>query len=129
MAETGGLGDDIGDLPAVGIAPEWMSEKALAIGVYFAASGVHVIFGSESPVEASPIVQSIKQGLWQKRFGGKLEFIPDPEQILESALKSIDAKRDELKLRKYEPGKFAAERVLMDMSDRQKLGKAAHTGV
>ena len=129
MAETGGLGDDIGDLPVVGIAPEWMSEKALAIGVYFVASGVHVIFGSESPVEASPIVQSIKRELWQKRFGGKLEFIADPEEMLESALRAIDAKRDELKLRKYEPGKFAAERVLLDMSDRQKLGKPAHKGV
>ena len=32
MAETGGLGDDIDQIPAVGLAPEWMSEKALSIG-------------------------------------------------------------------------------------------------
>ena len=38
IANEGGLGDDIGGLPAVGIAPEWMSEKAIAIGTYFAAS-------------------------------------------------------------------------------------------
>ena len=41
----GGLGDDLSDLPAVGVAPEWMSEKAIAIGCYFVASGVDVILG------------------------------------------------------------------------------------
>ena len=32
VVKEGGLGDDISDLPAAGAAPEWMSEKALAIG-------------------------------------------------------------------------------------------------
>ena len=41
----GGLGDDLSDVPAVGVAPEWMSEKAIAIGCYFVASGVDVILG------------------------------------------------------------------------------------
>ena len=34
MATEGGLGDDIATMPAVGVAPEWMSEKAVAIAVY-----------------------------------------------------------------------------------------------
>ena len=38
VATEGGLGDDIDDLPAVGLCPEWMCEKAVAIGTYFAAS-------------------------------------------------------------------------------------------
>ena len=38
MVEEGGLGDDIDQIPAVGLAPEWMSEKALAIGTYCVAS-------------------------------------------------------------------------------------------
>ena len=45
VVEEGGLGDDISDLPAVGIAPEWMSEKALAIATYCAASGAYVLMG------------------------------------------------------------------------------------
>ncbi|MDP2953420.1 MAG: anaerobic carbon-monoxide dehydrogenase catalytic subunit, partial [Chloroflexota bacterium] len=45
MATEGGLGEDVSDLPVVGICPEWMSEKALAIGTYCAASGVYTIFG------------------------------------------------------------------------------------
>jgi carbon-monoxide dehydrogenase catalytic subunit len=31
MVREGGLGDDISDLPIAGVAPEWMSEKALCI--------------------------------------------------------------------------------------------------
>ncbi|HSH13948.1 MAG TPA: carbon monoxide dehydrogenase, partial [Desulfurivibrionaceae bacterium] len=44
MVREGGLGDDITDLPAVGTAPLWMSEKAVAIGQYFVASGAQVVF-------------------------------------------------------------------------------------
>jgi len=38
MVKEGGLGDDISDLPVAGAAPEWMAEKAIAIGQYFVAS-------------------------------------------------------------------------------------------
>ena len=41
VVKEGGLGDDISDLPAAGAALEWMSEKAVAIGQYFVASGVY----------------------------------------------------------------------------------------
>ncbi|HDO35682.1 MAG TPA: carbon monoxide dehydrogenase, partial [Nitrospirae bacterium] len=131
MAQEGGLGEDISDLPAVGIAPEWMSEKALAIGCYFVASGVYVIFGSEHPAKASQEVQRIMTEVWEERVGGRLEFIPDPEEILKKSLEHIDAKREALKLRKYEPGRFGVERKLMSMEDRRKLESAArpHEGV
>ena len=59
MATEGGLGEDISDLPAAGAAPEWMSEKALSIGSYFVASGVHTIFGVGSPVAGSEEVTRI----------------------------------------------------------------------
>ncbi|MDO8723453.1 MAG: anaerobic carbon-monoxide dehydrogenase catalytic subunit, partial [Syntrophales bacterium] len=45
VVKAGGLGEDISDLPAAGAALEWMSEKAVAIGHYFVASGVYTIFG------------------------------------------------------------------------------------
>jgi carbon-monoxide dehydrogenase catalytic subunit len=131
MAAEGGLSDEIGGMPAVGIAPEWMSEKAIAIGVYFAASGVPVIFGGESPVEASDEVTKIMTEVWMERFMGALHFEPDPEKMLAMALDYIDAARDRLKLRKYEPGKFGAERVLMDMAARREIEKVAkpHMGI
>lgn len=131
MAAEGGLSDEIGGMPAVGIAPEWMSEKAIAIGMYFAASGVPVIFGGDSPVEASREVTRIMTEVWFERFKGALHFEPDPEKILAMTLDYIDKARAALKLRKYEPGKFATEKVLMDMAARREIEKAAkpHIGI
>ncbi len=105
-ANEGGLGDDISDLPAVGIAPEWMSEKALAIGAYFVASGAYVIFGVDSPVKASSVVTYLIYRGWEEKTGGKLEFEPDPVKIVEKALAHIDAKRKDLKLAEYDPNRF-----------------------
>jgi carbon-monoxide dehydrogenase catalytic subunit len=132
MAHEGGLSDEIGNMPAVGIAPEWMSEKAIAIGCYFAASGVPVIFGGVSPVGASEEVTKIMTEVWFERFRGALHFEPDPEKILAMTFDYIDKARERLKLRKYEPGKFGAERVLMDMAARRELERATatpHAGV
>ncbi len=132
VAQEGGLGDDISDIPVVGLAPEWMSEKALAIALYAVASGLYVIFGVESPIAASPTIQKIMSEGWEKMLGGKMEFIPGKEEMLAATLAHIDKKRDALKLRKYEKGKFGVEKVLMDMAARRKLeagGAHAHQGV
>ncbi len=106
MASEGGLGSDISDIPGVGIAPEWMSEKAIAIGCYFVASGVYTIFGGTSPVQASPIVSEFISRGWEERVGGKLEFIEDVEEILERSFRHIDAKRRALGLAEYDPHRF-----------------------
>lgn len=131
MAAEGGLSDEIAGMPAVGIAPEWMSEKAIAIGCYFAASGVPVIFGGESPVGASEEVTKIMTEVWLDRFKGALHFEQDPMKILEMALTYIDNAREALKLRKYEPGRFGTERVLMDMAARREIERVAkpHLGI
>ena len=125
MAAEGGLSDEIGGMPAVGIAPEFITEKAISIGCYFAASGVPVIFGGESPVGASAEVTRIMTEVWLERFRGALHFEPDPEKILAMALDYIDKARAALKLKKYEPGKFGTEKVLMDMAARRELEKVA----
>lgn len=119
IAEEGGLGDDIGGLPAVGIGPEWMSEKAIAIGTYFAASGVPIIFGAGSPVKASKTLKDIMENKWWETLNAAFYFEEDPGKMLEMALKMIDAAREKLKIRKYEPGRFGTERVLMDMAARR----------
>ena len=113
MVEEGGLGDDIDQVPAVGLAPEWMSEKALSIGTYCVASGAYVIFGGTSPVGGMPdrvddsdIVAKLISSGWEEKYGGKLEFIPDPEKMIQATLAHIDAKRDALGLEKYDPAKF-----------------------
>jgi len=108
MATEGGLGDDIVDIPGVGIAPEWMSEKAISIGAYFVASGVYTIFGGDSPVEASPVVERFLSAGWESLVGGKLEFVGDAEEILARSLAHIDAKRAALGLTAYDSRRFGA---------------------
>ncbi len=115
MVEEGGLGDDIDDVPAVGIAPEWMSEKALSIATYCAASGAYVMMGGTNPVEGREekvpdsvlVAQHMSEG-WQDVYGGKLEFVKDPDEILRRALEHIDERRAALGLPAYDPAKFGA---------------------
>ncbi|MBI2909852.1 MAG: anaerobic carbon-monoxide dehydrogenase catalytic subunit [Chloroflexi bacterium] len=107
MATEGGLGEDISDLPVAGIAPEWMSEKALCIGLYAVASGIYTIFGVKSPISGSPEVTELVSKGWESELGGKLEFEPDWRKIVEKTLAHIDAKRKALKLEEYNPTKFA----------------------
>ncbi len=113
VVEEGGLGDDIDQVPAVGLAPEWMSEKALSIATYCIASGVYVIFGGTSPVSGMPdrvsdsdIVSDFISEGWEELYGGKLEFIPDPDEMIEKTLEHIDKKRAELGLVAYDPERF-----------------------
>jgi len=113
MVEEGGLGDDIDAIPAVGLAPEWMSEKALAIATYCVASGAYVIFGGASPVSGMPdrvadsdiVLNYISKG-WEEIYGGKLEFIPDPDEMIRLTLAHIDAKREALGLPAYDAERF-----------------------
>lgn len=106
MAQESGLGDDISDIPAVGLAPEWMSEKALAIGAYAAASGACVIFGIESPVEYSEEVTRVMDKVWEKELGGRMIFVSDDETMFRETLAHIDKKRAALGLPEYDPNRF-----------------------
>jgi carbon-monoxide dehydrogenase catalytic subunit len=106
MATEGGLGEDISDIPGVGIAPEWMSEKALSIGTYFVASGAYVLFGVKSPIEGSEAVTDLVGSGWESKVGGKLEFEPDPAEIVRKSLEHIDKKRAALGLPEYDATRF-----------------------
>lgn len=113
VVAEGGLGDDIDQVPAVGLAPEWMSEKALAIAAYCVASGAYVIFGGSSPVSGMPdrvsdsdkVLRYISEG-WEELYGGKLEFIPDPDEMIKATLAHIDKKRAALGLPVYDASKW-----------------------
>lgn len=113
MVEEGGLGDDIDQIPAVGLAPEWMSEKALSIGTYCVASGAYVIFGGASPLEGMPdkvsgsadVLNYLVEG-WEELYGGKMEFVADPDEMVRKTLAHIDKKRAALGLPEWKPDKF-----------------------
>ncbi len=119
MVKTGGLGDSIADLPVAGAAPEYMSEKAIAIGQYFVASGVFTIFGVTFPiVEGTKFHKYLFEEFEQQGFG-KWGFSRDPYEMARLMIAHIDKKRKALGIDK------ARDRVLMDMADRQKLDSAA----
>jgi carbon-monoxide dehydrogenase catalytic subunit len=115
VVKAGGLGDDIADLPAAGSAPEWMSEKAISIGQYFVASGVYTVFGTTFPASGAPEFQEYLFNGLEKIYGGKWDFEADPIAHAHKMIAHIDKKRKALGIDK------ARERVLMDMTDRQKL--------
>jgi carbon-monoxide dehydrogenase catalytic subunit len=107
MATEGGLGEDISDIPAVGMAPEWMSEKAISIATYCVASGAYVIMGgSDGPVSGSEEVLRIMSEGWEKKVGAKLEFIADAEEIVRRSIEHIDEKRAALGLPEYDPSQW-----------------------
>jgi len=106
-ANEGGLGDDISDLPVAGFAPEWMSEKAISIGMYFVGSGVTTWMGVGSPVGGSEdVIKIITEG-WKEKVGAAFYFEPDPKKAVAEAIAHIDAKRKALKLEEYNPTKYA----------------------
>lgn len=115
MVKEGGLGDDISDLPAAGAAPEWMSEKALAIGQYFVASGIFTIFGTTWPTLGSEKVTEHLFQEYEEMFKGMWGFEPDPVKGAQRMIAHIDKKRKALGIDK------ARERVLFDMAMRRAI--------
>jgi len=111
----GGLGDDLSQIPAVGVAPEWMSEKAVAIGTYFVASGVDVILGQPFAVAGSENVRRyLNQGA-REQFGASFHECEDPDQAAELIIRLLDQARRKLGIDRK------IERKLFDMKDRREL--------
>lgn len=98
MVHEGGLGEDISDVPAAGAAPEWMSEKAVAIAFYFVASGVFTVLGSPFPIEGAPNLMRFLTEDIADLVGGKFAFAPDPLKAAHLMLEHIERKRHALKL-------------------------------
>jgi carbon-monoxide dehydrogenase catalytic subunit len=117
--KAGGLGTDISDLPAAGAAPEWMSEKAIAIGQYFVASGVYTLFGVTFPTTGSEILTDYLFKGIEEEYGGKWDFVADPLEMAKKMIAHIDLKRKALGIDK------ARERVLFDMDMRREMAAAA----
>ncbi|MHC4123385.1 MAG: anaerobic carbon-monoxide dehydrogenase catalytic subunit, partial [Planctomycetota bacterium] len=110
------LGEDISELPLAGACLESITEKAVAIGQYFVASGALVIFASELfPYQGSENVKNYLLDGIQEDFGGKWAVESDPVKAAEIMLEHIESKRDALGINKK------AERKLYDMADRREL--------
>lgn len=99
MVKIGGLGEELCELPVAGAAPEWMSEKAVAIGHYFVASGVPVVFGVGFPTLGSEETTAFLFEEIEGLTGGKWIFEPDPVEMARILIESIEMRRKKLGLK------------------------------
>ncbi|MBW2562774.1 MAG: anaerobic carbon-monoxide dehydrogenase catalytic subunit [Deltaproteobacteria bacterium] len=118
MVKVGGLGDSIADLPVAGAAPEWYSEKAIAIGQYFVASGVYTVFGVTFPIIEETKFHRLLFENMETQGLGKWGFTVDPHEMAQLMIDHIDKKRAALGIDK------TRERTLMNMADRRELARA-----
>ena len=118
MVKVGGLGDSIADLPVAGAAPEWYSEKAIAIGQYFVASGVYTVFGVTFPIIEETKFHRLLFENMEAQGLGKWGFTVDPHEMAQLMINHIDKKRAALGIDK------TRERALMNMADRRELESA-----
>ena len=98
MVNEGGIGEDISELPVAGAAPEWMSEKAITIAMYVAASGIYTVLSESFPVMGSPFVRDYLTEGMEEDFGGKLAFQPEPVEAAQLMIQHINGKREALGL-------------------------------
>jgi len=115
VVAEGGLGDDISDLPVAGAAPEWMSEKAVSIGMYFVASGVYTVIAEPLPILGAENLTRYLTEEIKEEVGGKWAFEKDPVKAAKLMIDHIESKRDALGINKEQ------DRKLYDMEERRAL--------
>jgi carbon-monoxide dehydrogenase catalytic subunit len=102
------LGVDISQLPLAGAAPEWYSEKAVAIGAYVVASGITTVLGVQPPIFGSPkVVDLLANGL-DGVVGARFAVEPDPEKAAILIRRHLEEKRRGLGLPFIEPATITA---------------------
>jgi carbon-monoxide dehydrogenase catalytic subunit len=86
-------GIDIPQVPVVGCAPEWMSEKAVSIANYVVATGIDTYLGIEPQVKGSAqMMELITEGT-RKMTGAGFVISTDPETLAQAMIDGLEAKR------------------------------------
>ena len=84
---------DITQIPVVGCAPEWMSEKAVAIANYVVSTGLDTCLGIEPQVKGSDqMMQLITEGT-RDIVGAGYIINKDPKELVQAMIDGIEAKR------------------------------------
>ncbi|MHB8763748.1 MAG: anaerobic carbon-monoxide dehydrogenase catalytic subunit [Deferrisomatales bacterium] len=92
------IGVDVSQLPLAGAAPEWYSEKAVAIAFYVVAAGITTFLGVVPPILGSPaIVKLATEGL-KDVLGASFVVEPDPVACADAIVAHVNAKRRALNL-------------------------------
>ena len=91
-------GINISQVPVVGCAPEWMSEKAVSIGNYVVATGIETFLGVDPYTKGSTEVTELLQGEngINKWVEAKFVVETDIEKLGDKMIECIEAKRTAL---------------------------------
>ena len=91
-------GIPISQLPVVGCAPEWMSEKAVSIGNYVVATGLETFLGVDPYSKGSEEVTELLQGEHGINDWVEAKFVVDTdiESLGDKMIACIEAKREAL---------------------------------
>ena len=86
-------GIDIPQVPVVGCAPEWMSEKAVSIANYVVSTGIDTYLGVEPQVSgSSEMMEWITEGT-RKLVGAGFIINTNPDELVQAMIDGIEAKR------------------------------------
>ena len=88
-------GINISQVPVVGCAPEWMSEKAVSIGNYVVATGIDTFLGVDPYTKGSEEVTALLQGEHGIKDWVEANFTveTDIEKLGDKMIAAIEAKR------------------------------------
>ena len=91
-------GIDIAQVPVVGCAPEWMSEKAVSIGNYVVATGIDTYLGVNPYTKGGPAVEGLLQGSIKDWVGANFTVETDIEKLGDLMIDAIEEKRAALNI-------------------------------
>ena len=83
-------------LPAVGCAPEWMSEKAVSIANYVVATGIETYLGIDPLVSGSEQMMHLITEGTREMVGAGYIINTDPDELVKAIIDGIEAKRTAL---------------------------------
>ena len=91
LAKDSGL--QINQLPVVGCAPEWMSEKAVSIGNYVVGTGIDTFLGVDPYVSGSSEMCELLTEGTRKWTGAAYTVETDIEKLTDLMIERIEEKR------------------------------------
>ena len=91
-------GINISQVPVVGCAPEWMSEKAVSIGNYVVATGIETFLGVDPYSKGSTEITRLLQGEDGIKEWVEANFTveTDMEKLCQKMMDRIEEKREHL---------------------------------
>lgn len=92
LAKDSGL--NISQLPVVGCAPEWMSEKAVSIGNYVVATGIDTFLGVDPYVSGSDQVAGLLTEGVREWVEAAYTVETDIEKLVDKMIERIEQKRE-----------------------------------